>query len=220
LKKITVFAASILFTAALAQAVTITPGTPENGNSASSTGPAPLFGTRFTFDSLTPNSTFSASTYAAQGVTISSPDGLVVSPYSTQSGPNELFDNSSDGSANIKIVLTKGTNEIGIGIADSDGVPVTIEALSSTGAVLGTLSSTMPNNTVNPFNGYFVASDGGNYDIYGLAILQASGNAASFSGLAIDDLQVNPTPEPATLAMFGVGAVLLGAFRVRARSRA
>ncbi len=220
MKKITIFAASLMFTAFLAQAVTMTPGTPENGASASSTGPTPLFGTRFSFDSLTPNTTFSPATYAAQGVSsISSPDGLVVSPFSTQSGPNELFDNSADGSASITITLGVGTDEMGIGIADSDGAPITLEALTSTGTVLGSsFSITLPSSTVNPFNGYFVLSDPG-YDIFGLKILHPAGNA-NYSGLAIDDLQVNPVPEPTTLAMLAAGAAVVGAFRARARRRA
>ena len=186
-------------------------GTPGNGYLATPTGPSPSFGTLFNFDSLTPNTTFNPSQYAAQGVTISSPDGLVVYPYSTQSGPNELFDNSSNGSANIK-VRTFGTKEIGVGIADSDPVTITLQALNASGTGFGSLFNvTIPTGGSNPGNAYFTISDT-SYDIYGLQILESVGKV-SYSGLAIDDLQVASTPEPATLALFGAGALLLGIAR-------
>jgi hypothetical protein len=185
--------------------------------------PSPSFGTIYNFDSLTPLTTFSPTTYASSGVNISSPDGLVVYPYSTQSGPNELFDNSAAGSANIAIT-THSTNEIGIGIADSDlsaaGTPVTVylQALNASGVGFGTLFSvTLPIDGSNPGNGYFTISDT-SFDIYGLQITQPVSNAALYSGLAIDDLQVAPTPEPATLALFGTGALLAALTRLRKRS--
>jgi hypothetical protein len=203
---------SIALTAASASSAPILgTGTPGNSYLPTPTGPSPRFGTLFNFDSLTPFTTFNPSQYAAQGVTISSPDGLVVYPYSTQSGPNELFDNSSNGSANIKI-RTFGTQEIGIGIADSDPVTITLQALNASGTGFGSLFSvTIPTGGSNPGNGYFTISDTG-YDIYGLQIEESVGNA-SYSGLAIDDVQVAATPEPATLALFGTGAFLLGIAR-------
>ena len=72
---------------------------------------------------------------------------------------------------------------------------------------------TLPTGGNNPGNGYFTVSDS-KYDIYGIQISQPVGNA-NYSGLAIDDLQVAPTPEPASLALLGVGAILLGVLRSR-----
>jgi hypothetical protein len=46
-----------------------------------------LGGILINFDSLTPFATYS--TYTSSGVSISSPDGLEVLPYSTEDGPNE-----------------------------------------------------------------------------------------------------------------------------------
>jgi F0F1-type ATP synthase membrane subunit c/vacuolar-type H+-ATPase subunit K len=60
-----------------------------------------------------------------------------VDPFSTQSGPNELFDNSSDGTADITVALTSGISAIGIGIADSDAVSITLQALAQNGSNLG-----------------------------------------------------------------------------------
>jgi hypothetical protein len=190
-------------------------GTPANSYLSTPTGPSPSFGTLFNFDLLMPGSTFNASQYAAQGVKITSPDGLVVEPYSTQSSPNELFDNSANGTANIKI-MTFGTGEIGIGIADSDPVTITLQALNASGSGFGGIfNETLPAGGSNPGNGYFTISDTG-YDICGVQILESVGSA-SYSGLAIDDLQVAATPEPAALALLGAGAVLLGVARLRKR---
>lgn len=195
---------------------TLITGTPADSLLSKPSGPSPSFGTLYDFNALTPNTTFNSNTYASSGVTISSPDGLLVEPYSTQSYPNELYDNSGNGTANIAISLTKGTEEIGIGIADSDGVPISIEALNSTGGVLGSIFSvTLPSTTVNAFNGYFAISDT-SADIYGLKILQSNANANS-SGLAVDDLQV-ATPEPATLGFLGLGALVLMSARLRRRA--
>lgn len=199
--------------ASLNAAPVLTTGTPANSYLSTPTAAKPSVGTLFNFDSLTPGSTFSSFTYATKGVTISSPDGLLVEPFSTETAPNELFDNSANGSANISI-KTFGTNGIGIGIADSDPVTITLQALNANGVGFGSLFSvTLSGNTANPYNGYFVISDT-SADIYGLQILQSTGNA-NYSGLAIDDLQV--APEPSTLALLS-GGLLLGISRLRKRS--
>lgn len=190
---------------------TLITGTPGNSQLATPTGPSLNFGAIINFDSLTPNTALNPAQFAAQGVTsISSPDGLTVVPYSTQSFPNEVFDNGAGGVADISIKLATGTNEIGIGIADSDPVSITLQALGLNGAALGSaFSVTVPTNTINPYNGYYAISDTG-YLIGGLQILQTSANA-NYSGLAIDDLQVAPTPEPASFVLAGAG-LLAGAF--------
>jgi len=145
-----------------------------------------------------------------------------VYPYSTESGPNELFDNSVDGSADIDIDYAPGATAIGVGIADSDitagGSPVTIylQALNSSGAGFGTLFSvTLPETDPNPGNGYFVIEDT-TPDIYGVQITQPVGNSALYSGLAIDDVQV--APEPSSFVLLTAAAALFGAFRMRQRA--
>lgn len=215
--------ASILAVVSANAAPVLGTGTPANSYNSPPTGVSPSFGTLYNFDSLTPLSAFSPATYAAQGVTISSPDGLIVYPYSTQSGPNELFDNSAAGTANISI-NTFGSKEIGIGIADSDitaaGAPVTVylQALNASGVGFGTLFAvTLPTGGSNPGNAYFTLSDT-SYDIYGLQITQPVGNASLYSGLAIDDLQIAPTPEPATFALLGISTLIAGAVGLRKRS--
>ena len=207
---------SIFFAAVGAYAApAITNGTPGNSYLSVPSGPSPSFGTLYSFDALTPNSMFNSAQYSAQGVTISSPDGLMVLPDSSQSSPNYLFDNSANGSANIKIA-TGATNQLGIGLADSDGVAITLQALNASGTGFGSLFSvTLPAAGLNPFNGYFVISDAA-ADIYGMQILQTTGNA-NFAGLGIDDLQVasTATPEPASVALLGAGVVLIAMTRLR-----
>ena len=166
------------------------------------------------FDNLTPGPLASYSTAA---VTITSPDGFQVLPYSTQSDPNELFENSSNGTASISIKLATGTSGIGIGIADGDPVSITLQALDASGVVFGpafsiNLAATQDPN--NPGNGYYALFDTTS-DIFGLQILQTIGNG-NFSGLAIDDLQI--VPEPGSLTLLAASAVLLGLPRLRKRA--
>lgn len=209
------FSSVILSAVSLNAAPILTVGVPANSFLAIPTASTPSSGTLFNFDSLTPNSTFNSAQYAAQGVSISSPDGLLVEPFSTQTFPNELFDNSGDGSANVTI-RTNATSQLAIGIADSDGVPVTLQILGVGGTALGSpFSVTLSADGTNPGNGYFAISDT-SYDIYGVQILQPTTNA-NFSGLAIDDLRVTATPEPASLALLGTAGLLFGMTRLRKR---
>jgi hypothetical protein len=189
----------------------ITVGTPGDSLLSSPSKPSPAFGTLYNFDSLTPFSSYS--TYTTGSFSISSPDGLEVLPYSTQSGPNELYDNSVDGSASITLTFTNGEYKVGIGIADSDPVSVTFQPLGSNGLALGssfTENLLTTESLVNTGNGYYVFTDSGS-DIYGLKITESVGNA-NYSGLAIDDLQIAATPEPASIGFLAEGICALGAF--------
>ncbi|MBV8830381.1 MAG: PEP-CTERM sorting domain-containing protein [Acidobacteriaceae bacterium] len=193
---------------------TLVVGTPGNSYLSTPKGPSPQMGVLANFDNLNPGPLAS---YLTPGVAVTSPDGFQVLPYSTQSGPNELFDNSSDGTANISIKLATGTSGIGIGIADGDPVSVTLQALNASGTVFGpvfsvNLAATQDPN--NPGNGYYALFDTTS-DIFGLQILQPTGSS-NFSGLAIDDLQA--VPEPASFVLLGAGAVLLGLSRLRRRA--
>jgi hypothetical protein len=213
---------SLISMAAYAAPV-LTIGTPADSYLATPTSPDPLLGGQLiNFDNLTPGTTCGPSgyQYSFSGVpqaTISSPDGLTVLPFSTQSAPNELFDNGANGTANISIKLTFNTDQIAVGIADSDPVTLTLQALDAAGAGLGNpFSVTIDNSGANPNpgNGYFVIRDT-SPDIWGLQILQTSADPNN-SGLAIDDVQF--APEPASLAMFAFGGLLIAGFKLRKRA--
>lgn len=207
-----------LLTAMAAKATPVlTVGTPANNQLSTPTSASPqLGGTTLKFDTLTPFTSYSS--YSSNGVTISSPDGLLVLPYSTQSGPNELYDNSADGSASLLISLASGTTAIGIGIADSDPVTLSFQALGANGALLGSAileNLLVTQNAINTGNGYYVLQNT-TADIYGLRITEAVGNA-NYSGLAIDDVQVAATPvaatpEPASLSLLALGLCGLAGF--------
>jgi hypothetical protein len=205
----------LLLTSTLAQAdPVLIVGTPADSYLATPTSASPNLGAvEINFDSLTPFTTYS--TYTSQDVSISSPDGLEVLPFSTESAPNELFDTSAAGSANITIDDTLGVTAIGVGIADSDPVTIFLQALNADGTAFGSLFSvTIPETGTNSGNAYFVIEDTTS-DIYGLQITQPVGNAASFSGLAIDDVQV--APEPSSFVLLAGGIAILGALRLRKR---
>jgi hypothetical protein len=198
----------------------LTVGTPGDSLLSTPSKPSPILGGTFlNFDSLTPFASYSS--YSASGITISSPDGLLVLPYSTQSGPNELFDNSAAGSADILVSLAYGVYGIGIGIADSDPVTISIQALGMGGVHLGSaflenLATT--ESSVNTGNGYYVVKDT-TPDIYGLLITETVSNA-NYSGLAIDDVQITPTPEPSSLALLATGLAALGSAGLKKFKRA
>ncbi len=211
--------ATIVVTAISMQAAPIiTVGTPGDANLASPTGPSPnLGGTTINFDSTSQCTLSACSSLTLSGITFTSPDGLLNIPFSTQSFPNELFDNSGDGTANLSLLGAVGRTAIGIGIADSDpGVTITIQALDSLGVAFGNaFTETISELTVNPGNGYFVVSDT-NADIFGLRITQST-SSPNFSGLAIDDVQL-ATPEPSSYLLLSSGAALLFALRKRLRA--
>ena len=211
MKRTPLLCAAALSCSLLASATpTLISGTPGNAILATPTGPSLRFSQIINFDELTPNTTLDPSQYSSQGVaSISSPNGLTVIPFSTQSAPNEIFDNGANGTATISLKLSHGTNEIGIGIADADPVTVTLQPLDLNGSPFGSaFSVTIPADTDNPFNAYYAIADTG-YTIGGLEVLQTSADP-SFSGLAIDDLQVGPIPEPASLLLAGAGFVAFG----------
>ena len=112
-----------------ADTVQIVQGTPGDNTFLPATPASPSFPNRIDFSGLSsqitnPNCysdfgtdcpTFNSSTYASQGATIFSPDGLLIYPASTQTaGGIELFDEGTngdgDGTANITISLTGGVD--------------------------------------------------------------------------------------------------------------
>ena len=221
----------LLLAPALVQAgtVTLVTGTPGDGVISPATLPSPNLGTLFNFSNLTTNTNcqeyvvadcpaFNPTTYAAQGLTISTvgSEGLVVYPYSAQSGPNELFDNTTDGSSNLIIAFSYGTTAIGVGIADSDDlsvccassnpVEITLQALGLGDTPLGSAFNvtTPETNPDTAGDGYWAVEDT-TPEIYGLEI---STPATDEGGLAIADVQT--TPEPSSFLLFIAGAVTMG----------
>jgi hypothetical protein len=190
-------------------------GTPGDANLAVPSGPAPNLGNLITFDNISTCTSTPCSTLTVLNATFSSPDGLLVIPFSSQSYPNELFDDSATGTADLSIQLTFGVNAIGVGIADSDPITLMLQALDSSGNPFGNVFTvTIPEDTPNPGNGYYVVSDT-IPDIFGLVITQSTGNA-NYSGLAIDDVQ--STPEPSSGLLLASGAALLAGLRLRKRA--
>ncbi len=176
--------------------------------------------------------TFNSSTYASQGVTISSPDGLLIYPFSTQTaGGIELFDpgatNSStcvangncDGTANITVKLATGVEDLAVGITEfDDPITLTLEALDQSGSVLDSLdvSTDVENaeSAQNTGNTYFVAEDT-TPGIYGLEILQTT--QTDGSGLALSEVEYSP--EPSTfLLLIGGGLGMIGFTRLRRKA--
>jgi len=197
-------------------------GTPADDSSLPNIPASPkLGGVLINFDSLPSCQSFppsgctnySGTTFS--GVTISSPDGLYAIPFSAQTAPNELFDNSGDGTANIAVETSVGQLAFGVGIADSDPVTITLQALGAGDVALGpAFAVTIPELGGTAGNGYYYVQDT-TPEIFGFTITQSVASA-DFSGLAIDDVQVSP--EPSTLLLLIGGAALVGSLRLRKRA--
>jgi hypothetical protein len=242
----------IMMVPLLAQAgtVQIVEGTPGDNNLLPASAPSPGFSNVINFANLESQITalgstnaancdnngtncpsFNPSQYASQGVTISSPDGLLVYPFSDQTaGGIELFDpgatNSStctstascDGTANITIGLAGGVNDLAVGISEfDDPVTITISALGQNGAVLASNSMNVTTDIENAAAGtgqtYFVAEDT-TPGIYGLEITQTTQTFGS--GLAL--AEVESSPEPSTFLLIGGGLAMIGYSRLRRKA--
>lgn len=214
MRKHFIFGGIVLATAALAQAATITVGTAGNSTLSTPSKPSPSVGPIVSLSGLA-NTANPLASITTGGVTFSSKDGVQAIPYSTMyNTPNEIFDAGSNGVANLMLSLAGGVNALGFGVTDSDGVSISLQILGANGVALGSpvvenLASTADVNG----NSYFVIKDTA-YDIYGVTITQSVANA-NYSGLAVGDIEVAPTPEPTALYLLGAGLALVGGLRWR-----
>jgi hypothetical protein len=176
------------------------------------------------FDNGVDCPTFNSSQYASEGVTISSPDSLLIYPFSSQTaGGIELFDPGTggdlDGTANITIGLAGGVSELAVGISEfDDPINLTIEALGLGGTDLASMNVSAAVEAQelagNTGNTYFVAEDT-TAGIYGLQITQTI--ATGGSGLALAEVEF--TPEPSTfLLLIGGGLAMIGATRLHKKA--
>jgi hypothetical protein len=230
LKLKTFFCTTLLLMPLLVKADTISlvQATPGNDNLSPPTGPSANFGGLLDFPLSQFNTgggciSYNASIYAAQGVNISSPNGLQVCSLDEQGpSPNELFDEGMGGTANTTISLTTGVSEIGVGLSDfDDPINVTIEVLGAGGSDLDTINVTnqveqAENLLVNAGQTYFVLQDSTPGDIFGLEIKQTDSSMYN-SGLAIADIQI--TPEPSSIAYMVAGIIaIIGCSRLRKKA--
>jgi len=232
-----------------ADTVQILQGTPGDNNLSPASSPSPGFPTVINFSNLLSQitslptaaqdncfasgvqcPTFNPTQYASQGVTISSPDGLLIEPFSDQTaGGIELFDpgatdpttclstGTCDGTANITISLSTPTTEIGVGLSDFDiPVTLTITALGLGGTPLEAVDESAALEAAAETTGqtYFYAEDLTGAGIYGLEITQTT--QTDGSGLALAEVE---TPEPSTvLPLIGGALAIIGFARRRKKA--
>jgi len=208
-KKTFLICAALLAYSAVSGATTLVTGT-DNSDFAA-TALSMHFGTLVNFDNLAPNSAVASNAYTSVGVqsiaSTNASDPLMAEVGSSQSYP--IYLTNADNAGNILITLTNPVQVVGIGIQESDGLAPTLEALGSTGNVLGSFAVSLPQNGEAAFTGYFALLDPTS-DIKSLEIMGASGGA-----YAIDDLQF--APEPANLMLVGGGLLAMAFFAIRRR---
>lgn len=191
----------------LCSATTLTVGTPNDADNG--TVLSPQFGTLINFDNLTPGP-LAANAYASSGVTSivsnNSADPATIYPFSSQSAP--FFASTADEMGGLKITFSNPNNMVGIGVLESDGATVTLEALGATGNVLGSFNEVVPTTGSTAYNAYYILQDPGS-DIQSLEITSAG-------QFGVDDLQF-ATPEPMSFVLGGSGLGLLALLRLRRR---
>lgn len=188
-------------------ATTVTIRTPNDADNG--TVLSPRFGILVNCDNLTPYTALASNAYTSSGVSSivsnNSSDPLMVYPYSSQSAP--YFVSTANYLGGVTVTFTNLTNIAGIGVEESDGAAVTLEALGATGNVLGTFNEVVPTAGNTPYNAYYVLQDPTN-DIKSLEVI----SAGSFG---VDDLQF--APEPMSFLLGGSGLGLLALLRFRRR---
>ncbi len=142
---------SVVSISAAIAAPTLHTGTPA-GFTTFMTTPSPRFGVLVNFDDPATVADTNGGSFALPGnwysssgiASITAVAGALVIPYGDQSAPDYLTTGSGNGTASITIDLNKATNIIGIGLADSDGVPITLIALRAGNTPLASQAVTLP----------------------------------------------------------------------------
>ena len=207
MKKISLLSIVFIASVSLSQATTLITGSPNDNNVAGATLNVHTGSILVNFDNLTPFSTLASNALTSSGIqsiaSTSSSNPLEVFPYSSQSAPNYV--STQSGTGGILITLASLTNNVGIGILESDGLSDTIEALGASNNVLASYTVTVPLSGKTPYNGYWALVDP-TQDIKAFEII-------SSGQFGIDDLQF--APEPGNLLLIATGAIFLAVVCLR-----
>lgn len=203
MRTFTKLAASLAFALPVMAQAALVSGTPSNDPSTPL--PTPLFGTLIDFDDGAAGSCLAANQYAAQGVSSivnTLGPSLCYFP-SSQSDPNYVGTGAINSwNADFRFTFAALQAAVGIGIAGPT-----------------TMTFELYDDTDQLIEGYVVNAPSNNYYYINLTSNTARTLRIAGDFIAIDDLQFDTVPvgvpEPATLALVGLG--LLGAAAARRR---